>query len=465
MAKGSKLEDFINSNSLDVMSVVTADMNGIARGKKVPARKLLGSANAPVRISNIMAMLDCGGMPFPPPEGDGRWWPSWAEGYTDTRGVVDPDTLRLVPWQQSTGLAICDFERVDGGGQLHYMPRPTLRRLVNKLADLGFETKAANELEFMLFNETAETAAQKHFKNLEPLWSMPQAYCLTTMGRHEDVVRQFRENLEGFGISIETWNAEAGTGQLEMNFPPSNAMAAADEAFLFKHAVREIAAMLGLYASFVPKLALLGFGNGNHLNFSLWKDGKNAFHSGDANRPMSNVLERFLAGITTTLREFTLMYAPTVMSYRRFVPYFSTGMMVSWGLDNKSVATRTVVESPDLTRIEQRTAGADVNPYCLMAACIAAGLHGVENDIALPECTTGDAYADASLKTVPMSMEEAIGLFEQSEVANRYLGEDFVRFYAHGRRAELNAFKLGTEGQNLEEEITDWEFARYFDLP
>ena len=465
MAKDSKLEDFIKRNAIEVMSIVTPDLNGIARGKKVPARRVLDGSNAPVRVSNIMAMLDCGGMPFPPPEDDERWWPSWAEGYSDTRGIVDSNTLRVVPWQQQTGLAICDFERVDGGGELHYMPRSTLRRLVDRLSDLGFETKAANELEFMLFNENAESAAEKQFKDLKPLWTLPQAYCLTTMGRHEEVVRSLRENLEGFGLEIETWNAEGGTGQMEMNLAPRDAMTSADEAFLFKHAVREIAAAMGLYASFVPKLALLGFGNGNHLNFSLWKNGASAFYSGTADAPMSDTMKCFVAGIATSLREFTLMYAPTPMSYRRFVPYFSTGMMACWGYDNKSVAIRTVFESPALTRLEQRTAGADVNPYCLMSACIAAGLHGIENEITLPAAKIGDAYADPSLTTVAMDFEEAIGLFEQSEITNRYLGEDFVRFYAHSRRTELNAFKLATEGQSVEEEITDWEFARYFDAP
>jgi len=174
-------------------------------------------------------------------------------------------------------------------------------------------------------------------------------------------------------------------------------------------------------------------------------------------------MRHFVAGVVRTLPEFTLMYAPTINAYRRFVPYFSTGMMLSWGFDNKSNAIRCVTESPSLTRVEQRTAGGDVNPHLLLAACIAAGLHGIDNELEPPPPTRTDAYAKPSLGQVPATIDEAAALFEQSEVANAMLGEDFVRFYAHSRRIESQCFALAMEG--IEDEgVSNWELARYLEM-
>ena len=457
------LRQFIREHKLDAVSVTVPDLHGIARGKKVPARRILESDGAPMNMSNLMVMLDYAGIPHPPPEHDDRWWPSWSEGYADTRMVVDPSTARLVPWQPGTGLVVGDFEHVDGRGILEYLPRATLKRLVRRLDDLGLESRAAIEMEFMLFDETHNSVVEKGYRDLEPLWRTPQAYRLTTLGIHDELLSGMSRALEGFGLPVETWNVEGGPGQMEINLAPGPALEAADHGFLFKHAVKELAAGRDVYASFISKLAPDGFGNGTHLNFSLWRDGANAFHSAGSETGMSTLMRHFVAGVVRTLPEFTLMYAPTVNAYRRFVPYFSTGMMLTWGFDNKSNAIRCVTESPSLTRVEQRTAGGDVNPYLLLAACIAAGLHGIDSELEPPPPTCTDAYAEPSLGRVPASIDEAAALFEQSEVANTMLGEDFVRFYAHSRRIESQCFALAMEG--IEDEgVSDWELARYLEM-
>ena len=132
---------FIRDHELDAIAVTVPDLHGIARGKKIPARRILDSDGSPMRMSNLMVTLDYAGMPHPPPENDDRWWPSWSEGYADTRMVADWSSIRLVPWQAGTGLLLGDFEHVDGRGELSYLPRATLKRLVSRLAGLGFESK------------------------------------------------------------------------------------------------------------------------------------------------------------------------------------------------------------------------------------------------------------------------------------------------------------------------------------
>ena len=172
------VREFIRENDIDTIAVTVPDLHGIARGKKIPARRILESDGSPMRMSNLMVMLDYAGMPHPPPANDDRWWPSWNEGYADTRMVVDPATVRLVPWQERTGLLLGDFEHVDGRGELNYLPRATLRRLIGRLDEMGYQSKAAIEMELMLFNETAQTLAQKGYRDLDPLWSTPQALSL-----------------------------------------------------------------------------------------------------------------------------------------------------------------------------------------------------------------------------------------------------------------------------------------------
>ena len=190
-----------------------------------------------------------------------------------------------------------------------------------------------------------------------------------------------------------------------------------------------------------------------------------AFHDPDAEDGMSTVMRQFVAGVVTTLREFTLMYAPTINAYRRFEPYFSNGMTQSWGYDNKSATVRCITESPSLTRLEQRTAGGDVNPYLVdigpawLPACT-----GIENELEAPAPILGDAYADETRGRVPTNIEEAVDLFEQSKITNKYLGEDFVRFFAHSRRVESACFHQVVASGAVPEEVTDWELARYFEM-
>ncbi len=455
---------FIDKHELDAIALAVPDLHGIARGKKIPARRILESDDSPMRLSNLMVMVDYAGIPHPPPENDDRWWPSWSEGYADTRMVIDPGTRRLVPWQERTGLLVGDLEHVDGRGDLEYLPRATLKRLVNRLQDMGFVSKSAIEMEFMLFNETSQSAQAKGFKNLDALWNTPQAYSLTPLDRHDAVIARIRNSMEAFGLPIETWSTEGGPGQLEMNLAPSEALASADRAFLFKHALKELAAAEDMLVTFIPKLSMEGFGNATQLNLSLWRDGANAFHDPDTDDNLSTLMKQFVAGIVTTLREFTLLYAPTINAYRRFVPYYSSGFMLSWGYDNKSNTVRCVTESPSLTRLEQRTAGGDANPYLMLAAALAAGLYGVDNELEAPPPVLGDAYSEPSLLRVPATLDEAIELFEQSEITNAYLGEDFVRFFAHSRRIESACFREAMEGVANSEEVTDWELARYFEI-
>jgi glutamine synthetase len=155
------------------------------------------------------------------------------------------------------------------------------------------------------------------------------------------------------------------------------------------------------------------------------------------------------------MREFTALFAPTPNSYKRYAPYSWAGTSVSWSYENRSTGLRVVTGAPDATRLEHRLPGADANPYIVVAACLAGGLHGLERKPALAEAYEGDAYADAALETVPPSLDEAAGLLEGSAVARELLGDDFVRHYVLMKRFEAEKYR---------QQVSEWEVRRYAEM-
>ena len=442
------------------MAVAGCDLHGIARGKKMPASRLVENDESPLRVTNLMTVLDYGNYPWPPPAGDERWWPSWGEGYSDTRAVLVESSARVIPWLDKTGLVLCEFERCDGGGALDFLPRPLLRRVTERAQEMGFETRAALEFEFMLFRESPDEARARNFRNLSALWSTPQAYMLNTLDRHENILRPLREKLRDFGLDVETWNIEAAPGQVEMNLPPAEALTAADQGFLMKYAVKSITATLDQTASFMAMPEATGFGNGLHVNVSLSRHGSNAFYDPSGPAQCSALMRSFAAGVAAAIPELAVMYAPTINAYRRFTTHAFAGTMAAWGIDNRAVAVRAITESPARARIEHRSGGADANPYLVIAATLAAGLDGVQRGLASPPYV-GDAYRDAEIPRFPATLAEATDRFESSTLAREWFGDDFVRFYSNSRRAEISASEsAGISGDS----VSDWELHRYFEI-
>ena len=458
----TKLQALIRENDIKTVSFVGSDFHGIARGKNVPATRLLDNARTSVNISSYMLMMDCQGMPHPSPTDTDVWWPSWEEGYTDLRMVADLSTAKIVPWQDSNVIIQCDYEHSEQRWPLDFMPRALVKNLAARLESLGYTGKFTNELEWLLFRESEESAYDKGYRDLTPLSPTAQCYNLTRSGRDAHIVRPFIDQLLAFGMPIEVWSAEFGPGMQEFNIAPEPTLDAGDTAFIFKHAVREIAAQMDLFPVFMAKPSMAGFGNGVHVNHSLWKDDEPAFYDASAPDRRSKVLKQAVAGELATLRDFTLMFCPTPNSYRRFVAHYSTGHKIGWGHDNKSIALRTVVESPAACRIEHRTGGADANPYLAIAACLAGMIHGIEHELEPPPPVIGDGFLNESLAEVPRTMREACELFENSELAKEYLGEDFVRFYANTRRVELAMFEEAV-GDSSPDEVSDWELLQYAD--
>jgi glutamine synthetase len=260
--------------------------------------------------------------------------------------------------------------------------------------------------------------------------------------------------MQQVGIPFEAANPEAMPGQVEITLRYTDALTAAENAFLYKHFVKELLAREGLTATFIAKYEADGYGSSGHLHMSLREggvDGPAAFLDEDGG--LSTIAMHSLGGLLSTFREFTAFYAPFVNSYRRFQSeYTYAGDRVAWGIDNRSCGLRVIQSTPGSTRIESRVPGADMNPYIALAASLAAIGHGIENGITPPDRVVGDAYARPDIAQVPTDIYKAVALLDESTVARDWLGKEFVDFYCETRFWEGEQHRLA---------LTPWEITRH----
>jgi glutamine synthetase len=248
-------------------------------------------------------------------------------------------------------------------------------------------------------------------------------------------------------------HTEAGAGLLELNLGARPALRAADDAALTKMAVKDLAATMGLRASFLAKTAPGEEGSSGHVHFSCWSDGANAFRGSDA-RTLPAALRSAVAGVLEHLPAASLLLNPTINSYKRLVPGWFAPVNASWGVENRSCAVRAIVrkDHPELCRLECRRPGADANPYLAIAAVAASAADGIKRKLTPPAAVEGDAYSRDDLPELPGSLESAIGAFGADSVLRQALGERFSDYYVTSRAWEVKAFR-GT--------VTEWERDRY----
>jgi glutamine synthetase len=375
---------------------------------------------------------------------------SWERGYGDF--VIRPDlaTLRLVPWNPGTALLIGDVEWLDGG-PVAPSPRAILRRQLARLAEHGWTAMAGTELEFIVFRDTYEDAWSRGYRDLTPANQYNVDYSVVGTSRVEPLLRAIRNGMDGAGMTVESAKGECNLGQHEIAFLYDEALTTADNHVVYKTGAKEIAAQAGMSLTFMAKFNERE-GNSCHLHVSLRDgDGRPVF-AGDGPHGFSPVFEHFLAGQLAVLQELTLLYAPNINSYKRFAEGSFAPTAIAWGLDNRTCALRVIGHGSSL-RFENRAPGGDVNPYLALAAAIAAGLYGIENELVLEPEFTGNAYGSDKPR-LPTSLRDAAELFEKSSVARAAFGEDVVEHYTNMARVELAAFDSA---------VTDWERVRGFE--
>jgi glutamine synthetase len=373
---------------------------------------------------------------------------SWERGYGDFVFKPDLSTMRIVPWQEGTALVTCDLVWEDGSAVVA-SPRQILKRQLERLSERGLEAFVGTELEFLVFMHPYEEAWRKGYRDLEPANYYNVDYSLLGTARIEPLLRRIRNSMAAAGLAVENAKGECNFGQHEINFKFDRALTTADGHAIYKNGAKEIAAQEGYSISFMPKFDERE-GNSCHIHLSLRGEDGSAVFADD--HGFSKTFERFIAGQLACLREFTLFFAPNINSYKRFAVGSFAPTAVAWGKDNRTCSMRVVGHGNSL-RVENRLPGGDVNPYLAIAAMIAAGLHGIDNEVPLEEETAGNAY-EADKPHVPTHLREARELFANSESAREAFGEEVVEHYLNMARVEIEAFEAA---------VTDWERYRTFE--
>ncbi|KQT73874.1 glutamine synthetase family protein [Microbacterium sp. Leaf436] len=442
----AELDAAIEAGEIDTVVVAFPDAQGRLVGKRVAARfwrdeVLPHGAEACNYLLSVDVDLNTV---------DGYAMSSWETGYGDMLLVPDLDTLRRLPWQPGTALVMADLA---WGDRRHVgqSPRGILNAQRARLAERGLTAYAGTELEFIVFDDSFREAWAKGYTGLRASTDYNVDYNLLATTRLEPLLRDIRIGMDGAGMYCEGVKGECNLGQQEIAFRYAEALETADNHTIYKNGAKEIADRHGKSLTFMAKFNERE-GNSCHIHLSVRGDGGDAVMAGDGAHGFSPLMEHWIAGILATLREFTLLYAPTINSYKRFAlgSFAPTG--VAWGVDNRTCALRVVGHGSSL-RVENRVPGGDVNPYLAISAIIAGGLYGIENELPLPEPLSGNAYT-SGVDTLPTTLREAAELFRASTIARAAFGDDVVEHYLNQARIEVEAFDAA---------VTDWERVRGFE--
>jgi glutamine synthetase len=439
-----ELKARVENGTIDTMLLALTDMQGRLQGKRLTATHFFDEvAHHGAEGCNYLLAVD-----VEMDTVDGYEMASWERGYGDFALRPDLATLRDTPWLPGTVLCLADLAWSDGTDVVA-SPRQVLRAQLRRLAERGWTTNASTELEFLVFRDTYEDAWRKDYRDLEPANLYNVDYSLLGTARIEPLIRRIRNAMTGAGLTVENSKGECNLGQHEINFRYADALRTADEHSIYKNAAKEIAAQEGMSISFMAKFNERE-GSSCHIHFSLADDA-------DPPTPLFGrdraLFESFLAGQLACLRELTLLLAPNVNSYKRFAEGSFAPTAVAWGEDNRTCALRVVGHGPSL-RFENRAGGSDLNPYLALSAIIAAGLHGIDQQLTLEPTYRGNAYLADDKPRLPSTLRDARELFASSAVARAAFGDSVVDHYAHAATIELGAFETA---------VTDWERRRGFE--
>ncbi|MEV0537767.1 glutamine synthetase family protein [Kitasatospora sp. NPDC050463] len=441
-----RLEALVADGSVDTVVLAMTDMQGRLQGKRIAAEYFLTDVvpNSAEGCGYLLAVdIDMNTV-------DGYRISSWDSGYGDLVLTPDLTTLRAVPWHPATVMVQCDVHHHDGR-PVSVSPRQILRRQLDRLAEHGWHAYVGTELEFIVFRDSYEQAWDKDYHGLTPVNQYNVDYSILGTSRIEPLLRRLRNSMAGAGLTVESAKGECNPGQHEIAFKYGEALTTCDDHAVYKTGAKEIAAQEGVSLTFMAKYNERE-GNSCHIHLSLRDDQGRPVMPGDGPHGFSRTMEHFLAGQLACLADFSLLLAPTVNAYKRYVPGSFAPTAIAWGRDNRTCALRVVGHGPSL-RFENRVPGGDVNPYLAVAALIAAGLHGIEHRLPLEAEFTGNAYASEAPR-VPSGLRDAIDAFERSKPAAEAFGTDVVEHYTHAGRTELAAYEAA---------VTDWERRRGFE--
>ncbi|CAN5617711.1 gamma-glutamylethanolamide synthetase GlnA4 [soil metagenome] len=449
MLSVEQLRAAVETGEIDTVIVAFTDMQGRLQGKYLHAAYFVEHALADgIEGCNYLLAVDTEMNTV-----EGYALTSWESGYGDMEFDLDLDTIRWVPWLEKTAMVQCDLTLTDGS-PVPMSPRSMLAAQIDKAAAKDWKAVAGTELEFVVYRDSYEEAANRNYQGLTPANQYNVDYSVMGSGRVEPLLRRIRGDMYTAGMVVESAKGECNFGQHEIGFLFDDVMTTADNHAVYKTGAKMIAANMDHSLTFMAKPNARD-GSSCHIHLSLrgldddvvfWDD------QGGGKGGRSKLYDHFIAGVLATMREFTLFYAPNINSYKRFALGSFAPTAVAWGMDNRTCSVRLVGQGPS-ARLENRLPGGDANPYLALSAMMAGGLYGIENELTLPAPVEGSAYTSDAEK-VPGTLREARDLFADSQIAREVFGQDVVDHYVNFADIELQAFEAA---------VTDWELRRGFE--
>lgn len=427
------LKSWFDERGITEVECLVPDMTGTPKGKIMPAGKYL-TAGWPRLPDSIFIQTAAGDYP----DDEAGFWNPIEQ---DMQLVADGDTLRVVPWvSEPTAQIIHDCYYLDGQ-PVELSPRYVLRRVLELFRQRGLEPVVAPEVEFFLVK-----------KNTDPDYPLEapvgrsgrqgvahQSYSIDALNEFDPLFEQMYDYCEAMDLDIDTLVQEEGSGQMEINFQHGAALELADQVFLFKRALREVAFEWDIYATFMAKPMQEQPGSSLHIHQSLrdLSTGRNAF-AGDDGQP-SDLFRHYIGGLQHYLPAALVFLAPNVNSYRRLVPgNLAAPINTEWGHENRTVGLRVPHAGAEATRVENRVAGADANPYLAVAATLACGYLGIVHAME-PRAPTSTVGYEAG-RTLASELSRALDELARCSELHELLGERFTQAYLAAKHTEYTAY-------------------------
>ena len=420
---------------IDSIDLLISDLNGVLRGKRILREKLEAACHNGINLPASVFAIDISGHTI---EATGLGLSS-GDGDRICRPLAE--SLKPTPWRHDGRQAqlLLSMEETDGS-PFFADPRHVLARQLARFRERGLTPVAAVELEFYLVDRK-RTQGGDIQPPLSPRSgeraSQCQLFAIDELDEYADFLDEVQRSAQCQALPLETTLKECAPGQFEITLSHSHdVLTACDSAVLLKRLIKGVALNHGFEATFMAKPYGLEAGNGCHVHLSLLDAGGSNVFAADNGDPLgTRTLHHAMAGLLELMPASMAIFAPNLNSFRRFQPGLYVPMAPTWGFDNRSVALRIPSGANDARRIEHRVAGADVNPYLLLAVLLASVEHGISRQLTPPAPVTGNAYEQFE-PTLTNSWQQALDLLETSEPLNDALGHDFMHVFIANRRAE-----------------------------
>ncbi len=427
------MKDWLRKHpNVRTIRVAAADLNGQARGKRVPTRFAENVVKNGTRFPFSVLNLDI-----------------WGEDIDDSPlvfeqgdqdGVLKPTERGFMPmpWLEAPTALLPIWMFRENGAPYEGDPRHALNTIVQRFKARGLTPVCAMELEFFLIDDSGKTLQVPPSPRSGKRRKAAETLSIRALDAFDTFFTDLYDACEAMDIPADTTTSETGLGQFEVNLMHcDDPLRAADDAWLFKMLVKGLARRHGFAASFMAKPYPEYSGSGLHTHFSLINEaGDNVFDSGGPKG--TTIMKQAVAGCLHAMRDSALIFAPHQNSYERLVPGKHAPTSIAWGYENRTTAIRIPAGATSARRIEHRVAGGDVNPYLMLAAILGAALDGIEHQMEPASPIVGNAYAQEGLPQIPATWEEAIEALEQSTIVPRFLHPELIKNLISTKRQELH---------------------------